>query len=102
MTANQVSRWPSGIATEAVVLVALPALQNRSLKADLEELLPPCDHPVHPSFDRMPGGFPRHFTRLDHSVQRRSVTVDGRPALLNTGTSRIDLEWVPRTPGWLP
>ncbi len=77
-------------------------LHDYSNDGVLGPLLPPCDHPVHPSFDRMPGGFPRHFTRLDHSVQRRSVTVDGRPALLNTGTSRIDLEWVPRTPGWLP
>jgi hypothetical protein len=60
-----------------------------------------CDDPVHPTFDRIPGG----FLRSEHilvSAQRRRVTVDGRSVLLDTNTSAVDFVRDERTPGWLP
>jgi hypothetical protein len=67
----------------------------------LGPIYPPCDHPIHPSFDRMPGGFIDSHSDF-RSMERRRVLVDGRPTLLNTGTSYIDFRKAPRTPGWLP
>jgi hypothetical protein len=67
----------------------------------LGPLLPACDHPIHPSFDRMIGGFIDYLNDY-RSMQRRRVLVDGRPTLLNTGTSYVDFEKAARTPGWLP
>jgi len=61
----------------------------------------PCHDPVHPDFDRLPGGFVREFD-LYHSAQRRSVVVDGRRRLLDTQTSAVDFTMAERTPGWLP
>lgn len=46
MAAPPTSRWPVAVATTALVLVALLAVQNRSLRADLEELR---YHSVRPS-----------------------------------------------------
>jgi hypothetical protein len=61
----------------------------------------PCHDPVHPDFDRLPGGFVSEFD-LYHSAQRRSVVIDGRRRLLDTQTSAVDFIMAERTPGWLP
>jgi hypothetical protein len=60
-----------------------------------------CDDPVHPAFDRIPGGFLRSEHILS-SAQRRRVTVDGRSVLLDTNVSAVDFQRAERTPGWLP
>lgn len=60
-----------------------------------------CSHPVHPSFDAIPGGFVKS-SDIYLSAQRRRVTVEGRQVLLDTNTSRVDFELAERTPGWLP
>ena len=62
---------------------------------------PACDHPVHPTFDRLPGGFLLE-SEIEFSGQRRSVTVNGRSLLLDTNTSWVDFMKAERTPGWLP
>lgn len=61
----------------------------------------PCVDPVHPDFDRIPGGFVRSDD-LEFSAQRRRITVDGQPRLLDTNTSMIDFVKAPRRPGRLP
>jgi hypothetical protein len=61
----------------------------------------PCRDPVHPSFDRIPGGF-LTGNHLLVSAQRRRVTVDGRSVLLDTNVSAVDFHRAERTPGWLP
>lgn len=61
----------------------------------------PCHDPVHPDFDRIPGGFLSDFD-LYHSAQRRSVIIDGHRRLLDTQTSAVDFTKAARTPGWLP
>jgi hypothetical protein len=61
----------------------------------------PCHDPVHPDFDRLPGGFLSEFD-LYLSAQRRSVMIDGRKRLLDTQTSAVDFIKAERTPGWLP
>ncbi len=60
-----------------------------------------CRDPVHPDFDRLPGGFVSEFD-LYHSAQRRSVVIEGRRRLLDTQTSAVDFIRAERTPGWLP
>ncbi len=61
----------------------------------------PCYDPVHPDFDRLPGGFVSEFD-LYHSAQRRSVMIDGHRRLLDTQTSAVEFIKAARTPGWLP
>jgi hypothetical protein len=76
-------------------------LWDMALVADVGLVRTSCDYPVHPSFDRMPGGFIDYLYDF-RSMERRRVRVDGWPTLLNTGTSYIDFHKAPRTPGWLP
>jgi hypothetical protein len=61
----------------------------------------PCIDPVHPDFDRIPGGFV-HPNQLELSAHRRRIMLDGRARLLDTNTSRVDFREGPRTPGRLP
>ncbi len=61
----------------------------------------PCHDPVHPDFDRLPGGF-LTGSDLYLSAQRRSVIIDGHRRLLDTQTSAVDFIKAARTPGWLP
>ncbi len=65
--------------------------------------VPPCQDPVYPGFDHIPGGFWSQFeTRV--SVSRRRVSsLDGAETLLlDTNTSRVDFVRSVRTPGWVP
>jgi hypothetical protein len=61
----------------------------------------PCVDPVHPDFDRIPGGF-QHSADLELSVQRRRITLHGQTFLLDTNTSMVDFVKAPRRPGRLP
>jgi hypothetical protein len=63
--------------------------------------LPHCDYAVHPSFERMFGGF-MDYSYDYRSAQRRRIIVNGRSRLMDTNTSRVDFEMAPRTPGRLP
>jgi hypothetical protein len=63
--------------------------------------LPRCDYAVHPSFERMMGGFVDYLYDY-RSAQRRRVMTQWGSRLLDTNTSRIDFEMAPRSPGRLP
>jgi hypothetical protein len=56
----------------------------------------PCVHPVHPDFDRLPGGFTA-FSDMVNSPQRRRVNVQGRSVLLDTNTSMVDFALATRS-----
>lgn len=64
----------------------------------------PCPHPVHPSFDRLPGGYiPQGLDPASASASRRLVPLysGGGSVLLDTNTSKVDFARTLRTPGWV-
>lgn len=67
---------------------------------------PPCEHPIHPSFDALPGGYLNGNARPEDLLvapQRQVVRTEaGRAILQDTNTSAVDFENRPRTPGWIP
>lgn len=66
-------------------------------------ITPPCKDPVHPSFDRLPGGYLRSgAVEPTLSASRRTVELrGGGSALLDTNTSKVDFYRSERTPGWI-
>lgn len=65
-------------------------------------ITPPCRDPVHPTFDRLPGGYLRGSPEPRISASRRLVELRGAGSvLLDTNTSKIDFYRSERTPGWV-
>lgn len=68
-----------------------------------EQQFEKCDPLVHPSFDRLGGGFIEHGPDLEFSVQRLVIGEEGgREILQDTNVSAVDLIRARFTPGRLP
>jgi hypothetical protein len=94
-----------GFPADAIFDVALMWLDATNTVV-IDRSVPPCDYPIHPTFDALPGGYlygEANPGDLLVSPQRRVVRVEnGQRILLDTNTSAVDFENLPRTPGWIP